>query len=152
MDGDDYLGHRGHADDVGADAAQKAIFGAGLEVRPRHSDEDTLVADDSLFQGHSLGQGDKVAVVRPAHIGKARPKALVIRMRHVPFIDSTGLNVLRDLVRRTQAEGTMVVIAELQEQPLNAFRRSGLLELLGPDRVVGSLDLALAVTTVRPDA
>ena len=49
MDGDDYLGDSGHADDVGADAAQKAIFGAGLEVRPRHSDEDTLVADDLFF-------------------------------------------------------------------------------------------------------
>jgi len=41
-----------------------------------------------------------------------KPRVLVVRMRSVPFIDSTGLNVLRDLVRRTQGDGTTVIVAE----------------------------------------
>jgi sulfate permease, SulP family len=73
-----------------------------------------------------------------------KPKVLIIRMRHVPAIDSTGLNVLRDLVRRTRHDRTLVLISELQNQPLVAMRRSGLLDEIGQDNVVGTIDLALA--------
>jgi sulfate permease, SulP family len=74
-----------------------------------------------------------------------KPKVLIIRLRHVPAIDSTGLNVLRDLVRRTSRDRTRVLLCEPQEQPLAAIRRSGLLDEIGPDNVFGSVDLALAV-------
>jgi sulfate permease, SulP family len=78
-----------------------------------------------------------------------KPRVLIVRMRQVPFIDSTGLNVLRDLVRRTQGDGTIVVIAEVQQQPRDALARSGLLDLIGADHVVESLDAALS--SVSPD-
>jgi SulP family sulfate permease len=74
-----------------------------------------------------------------------KPKVLIIRMRHVPAIDSTGLNVLRDLVRRTRHDRTLVLISELQNQPLLAMRRSGLLDEIGQDNVLGTIDLALAI-------
>jgi SulP family sulfate permease len=74
-----------------------------------------------------------------------KPKVLIIRMRHVPAIDSTGLNVLRDLIRRTRHDRTIVLISELQSQPLLAMRRSGLLDEIGQDNVVGTIDLALAI-------
>ena len=78
MDGDDHLRHRGHADHVGADGAQEAILGARLQVRPRHRDEDALVAGDLLLQGQALGQGDQLAIVGPAHVGEARTEAVVV--------------------------------------------------------------------------
>lgn len=74
-----------------------------------------------------------------------KPKVLIVRMRSVPFIDSTGLNVLRDLVRRTQGDGTTVIIAEVQDQPRQAIQRAGLMDVVGPDHIVGSLDFALAI-------
>jgi SulP family sulfate permease len=74
-----------------------------------------------------------------------KPKVLIIRLRHVPAIDSTGLNVLRDLIRRTRHDRTLVLISELQSQPLLAMRRSGLLDEIGQDNVVGTIDLALAI-------
>src|SRR5678815_2750332 len=46
-----------------------------------------------------------------------KPKVLIIRMRRVPAIDSTGLNVLRDMIRRTRHDRTLVLISELQSQP-----------------------------------
>ncbi len=73
-----------------------------------------------------------------------KPKVLIIRMRRVPAIDSTGLNVLRDMIRRTRHDRTLVVISELQSQPLMALRRSGLLDEIGHDNVCASIDLALA--------
>ena len=75
-----------------------------------------------------------------------KPRVLVVRMRRVPFIDSTGLNVLRDLVRRTQRDGTTVLIAEIQDQPLQSLQRGGLVDLVGSDHIVGSLELAIAMS------
>jgi sulfate permease, SulP family len=74
-----------------------------------------------------------------------KPKVLIVRMRSVPFVDSTGLHVLRDLIQRTQRDGTRVIIAETQPQPREALQKSGIVELVGADYVVGSLDFALAV-------
>jgi SulP family sulfate permease len=75
-----------------------------------------------------------------------KPRVLVVRMRSVPFIDSTGLNVLRDLVRRTQADGTTVIIAEIQDQPRQALQRGEFVELIGSEHIVGSLELAIAMS------
>jgi SulP family sulfate permease len=75
-----------------------------------------------------------------------KPRVLVVRMRSVPFIDSTGLNVLRDLVRRTQADGTTVIIAEIQDQPRQALQRGEFVELIGSEHIVGALELAIAMS------
>jgi len=72
-----------------------------------------------------------------------KPKVLVLRMRHVPAIDSTGLHALRDLVRRSRNEGTLVVLADVHAQPIVALERSGFLEEVGEENVVGNLDDAL---------
>jgi len=120
------------------------------------SDED---ATDELLPRESIPPGVEVYdVAGPFFFGAAeqfkdtlaavskKPRVLVVRMRRVPFIDSTGLNVLRDLVRRTQGDGTTVILAEIQDQPRQAIQRGGLLEIVGADHVVGSLDLAIAIS------
>ena len=72
-----------------------------------------------------------------------RPKVLILRMRHVPAIDSTGLHTLRDLVRRSRGEGTLVVLADVHAQPVVALERSGFLDEIGEGNVTGNLDDAL---------
>ena len=72
-----------------------------------------------------------------------RPKVLILRMRHVPAIDSTGLAALRDLVRRCRRDGTRVLLSDVHAQPVAALERSGLLEELGEDEVTGNIDDAL---------
>jgi SulP family sulfate permease len=81
---------------------------------------------------HTVGQ---VAVL---------PKVLVIRLRHVPAIDATGLQALRRLVQRARQHGTRVVLSELQTQPREALIRSGMLAELGTDSLAESIDEALA--------
>jgi SulP family sulfate permease len=120
------------------------------------SDEDMV---EDLLPRESIPHGVEVYdVAGPFFFGAAeqfkdtlaavsrKPVVLVIRMRRVPFIDSTGLNVLRDLVRRTQGDGTTVIIAETQEQPRQALQRGGLVEMVGQEHLVGSLDLAIAMS------
>lgn len=71
------------------------------------------------------------------------PRVLVLRMRNVLSIDSTGLNVIKDLIRRAEHEKTLILIAEIHSQPMIALGRSELLTRLGEDNVTGTLDAAL---------
>jgi len=73
-----------------------------------------------------------------------KPKALVIRLRRVPVIDSTGLATLRDLISRSRQEGTRVILTEVHSQPVVALTNAGLLDELGEDNVAGTLEEALA--------
>lgn len=72
-----------------------------------------------------------------------KPKALILRMRRVPVIDSTGLAALRDVVQRCKKEGTLVVLSDVHSQPVAALTSSGFLEELGIENVTGNLDDAL---------
>ncbi len=74
----------------------------------------------------------------------SRPRALILRLRHVPVIDATAISLLRDLATRCQREGTLLLLLELHSQPLVALERAGFLSELGEDRVVATLDAALA--------
>jgi SulP family sulfate permease len=131
---------------------------AMTEIRPVRSLDDADEPLDEMLSGESIPPGVEVyEIAGPFFFGAAeqfkdtlaevsrRPKVLIVRMRLVPFVDSTGINVLRDLVRRTQRDGTRVIIAELQAPAREALQRGGIIDLVGTDYVVGSLDYALAV-------
>jgi SulP family sulfate permease len=72
-----------------------------------------------------------------------KPKVLIIRMRNVPAIDSTGIRALADVVRRTRKDGTLVLLSDVHAQPLVALGRSDLLDEIGDDNIFGNLDDAL---------
>jgi sulfate permease, SulP family len=72
-----------------------------------------------------------------------KPKVLIIRMRNVPAIDSTGMHVLKDLVHRTRGDGTLVMVSDIHTQPLIALGRSAVLDEIGEENVFGNLDDAL---------
>ena len=46
-----------------------------------------------------------------------KPKVLIVRMRNVPAIDSTAMHALRDLVRRTRKDGTLVLCPTFMLSP-----------------------------------
>jgi SulP family sulfate permease len=73
----------------------------------------------------------------------ARPRVIIIRMRNVPAIDSTGMHALRDLFRRFTAQGTLMLLSDVHAQPLVALGRSYLLEEIGEGQVYGNIDDAL---------
>jgi len=72
-----------------------------------------------------------------------KPKVLIVRMRNVPAIDSTAMHALRDLIRRTRADGTVVMLADVHSQPLIALGRSELLDEIGEEFIFGNVDQAL---------
>jgi SulP family sulfate permease len=84
----------------------------------------------------------------------AKPRALVVRMRHVPAIDSTGLHALRELVRNGHEAKTEIILAEVLAQPRVVLTNSGLLDEIGTENVFDSLDEALErageIVALRP--
>jgi len=72
-----------------------------------------------------------------------RPKVLIVRMRRVPVIDSTGLNTLRDLARQSHREGALMILSGVHSQPVIAITNSALFDELGEDNICGNIDDAL---------
>ncbi|MFI5209987.1 MAG: SulP family inorganic anion transporter [Gemmatimonadales bacterium] len=72
-----------------------------------------------------------------------RPRVLIVRMRRVPVIDSTGINTLRDLARRSHQEGTLMILSGVHSQPVIAITNSALFDELGEDNICGNIDDAL---------
>jgi len=72
-----------------------------------------------------------------------KPKVLIVRMRHVLALDSTGMHALTDVVRRTRADGTVVLLADVHMQPLVALQGSVAMETIGADNMFGNVDDAL---------
>jgi SulP family sulfate permease len=71
------------------------------------------------------------------------PKVLILRLRHVPAIDSTGLHALREVIHRSKREGTLVLLSDVHAQPIVALERSGLYDELGEENIHGNIDDAL---------
>jgi SulP family sulfate permease len=72
-----------------------------------------------------------------------KPKVLIIRLRNVPSIDSSGMHALKDVVHRSRKDGTIVFLSDVHTQPLIAIGRSAVLEEIGEQNLFGNIDDAL---------
>jgi sulfate permease, SulP family len=72
-----------------------------------------------------------------------KPKVLIIRMRDVPAIDSTGLHILHELSRRYRKEDTLLLLSDVHAQPMFAIVRHDMLEDFGESNLFGNIDDAL---------
>jgi SulP family sulfate permease len=73
------------------------------------------------------------------------PKVLILVMRRVPAIDSTGISALRNVIQRFRKDRTQVVLVGPRRQPLEVMEQTGLIDLIGRDHVVPDLDAAIAL-------
>jgi len=73
-----------------------------------------------------------------------RPKVRIIRMRKVPFIDSTGLHNLENLCLMSQKEGITIVLSGVVPKVETVLKNNGFNQLLGEENICNHIDLALA--------
>ena len=127
----------------------KAIVGSD-------DDDDPYDSDPNSVQLRAVPKGVEVFEVNgPFFFGAAEsfkstlrqigrtPKVLIIRLRNVPAIDSTGLHALKEVVHRARNEGTLVLLADVHTQPLVAIGRSAILADIGEQNLFGNVDDAL---------
>ena len=74
----------------------------------------------------------------------ANVKVRIIRMRKVPFIDSTGINNLRNLCERTRNRGIQVVLSGVNENVRHTLVKFGLDKEIGEQYIQPHISLALA--------
>ena len=72
-----------------------------------------------------------------------RPKVRIIRMRKVPFIDSTGLHNLENLCLMSQKEGITIVLSGVVPKVESVLKNNGFNQLLGEENICNHIDLAL---------
>jgi SulP family sulfate permease len=72
------------------------------------------------------------------------PRVFILRMRHVPAIDATGMNALMDLHAKCQRQGTTLLLSGVHAQPLYALEKAGYIERIGEENLVPNIDAALA--------
>ena len=66
---------------------------------------------------------------------KPGTKVRIIRMRKVPFIDSTGINNLRNLCERTHKRGVTVILSGVTEKVHNSLVKFGVDLEIGPEHI-----------------
>ena len=70
-------------------------------------------------------------------------EVLIIRMRHVPFVDSTGLKNLRETILQLKNEGTYIILSGVSESVKKDLLKGGIGELVGGENIYPKFDLAL---------
>ncbi len=74
-----------------------------------------------------------------------KPKVRIIRMRKVPFIDSTGLHNLEILVRSSIAEGIEVVLSGVQPSVQATLMHAGFDKLIPADHICDHITRAVTM-------
>lgn len=72
------------------------------------------------------------------------PLVRIIRMRLVPFIDSTGIHNLETLIRSSQREGIHVILSGVAPKVREVLEHARINELLGEDHICPNINVAVA--------
>jgi SulP family sulfate permease len=73
-----------------------------------------------------------------------RPKVRIIRMRKVPFIDSTGVHNLTNLCEMCKKDNIQVVLSGVNEKVQKVLEKTGFLyNLVGEDNICPNINIAL---------
>jgi SulP family sulfate permease len=80
-----------------------------------------------------------------------QPRVLILRMRNVPAIDSTGMHALGGVVHASRRRGTLVILSDVHAQPMFALAQSYLADDIGEENIVGDIDAALTRARAHMD-
>ena len=87
-----------------------------------------------------FGMADRIADISV----KEFTKYLIIRMRGVPSLDSTGMNALEDLHAYCHENGVSLIFSHVNDQPMKTMERAGFVDLVGRDNFRANIDDAIA--------
>ncbi len=72
-----------------------------------------------------------------------RPKVRIIRMRKVPFVDSTGIHNLTNLCEMSHKDGIQVVLSGVNPHVHAALGKAGFYESVGEENICSHIKIAL---------
>lgn len=72
-----------------------------------------------------------------------KPRIRIIRMRKVPFMDTTGLHNLESLYRLSEKEKIRIILSGVNEKVHETLKKSGLAGIIGDDNICSNIHQAL---------
>ena len=85
---------------------------------------------------------------------KGRPsstKVLIIRMRHVPFIDATGTHNFKEAIKSLQSNDKQIMLSGVQPDVRKELNKCGITDLIGEEYIFDNFDIALAFAKKRAE-
>lgn len=76
-------------------------------------------------------------------------QVLMLDLKNVLYIDSSGVDTLNDLARSCQQQGVQLLLCGLDHQPLDIARRSGLVSRVGNEQLYKDLAAGVAAAVAR---
>ncbi len=73
-----------------------------------------------------------------------RPQVRIIRMRKVPFVDSTGMHNLENLIQMSHQQGIHVILSGVNPKVHDVLMRNGFGRIVGEENILSHINLALA--------
>ena len=77
-----------------------------------------------------------------------RKKIMIIRMRHVPFVDSTGLHNLKDALISLKDSGIKIILSGVNDTVCSDLRSNKIVDLVGNENIFNTFDLAIEAAKV----
>ena len=124
------------------------------EINPEEEDSDFLLGNLehlSIPEGvevyeingpYFFGAGNRFEEIMGA-LHHQRPKVRIIRMRKVPFVDSTGIHNLTNLCLMSQQEGIQVVLSGVNPTVQTVLHKAGFDTMLGVENICSHINIAL---------
>ena len=72
-----------------------------------------------------------------------KPRVQIIRMRKVPFIDSTGIHNLSNLIEMNHEDGVHVILSGVTPKVHSQLEKAGFYQKMNPDHICPHIDIAL---------
>ena len=76
---------------------------------------------------------------------KAKPRVRIIRMRKVPFIDSTGMHNLQNLIEQSHRMGITIILSGVNERVRSVLEHNRFDTLIGSENICDDINIALDV-------
>ena len=71
------------------------------------------------------------------------PKILIIRMRHVPVIDATGIHTLSQVYKQAKIQGTQMILSGVQPGVYKELEHWGFMKTFNKNNILTNIDEAL---------
>src|SRR5690606_35577843 len=72
-----------------------------------------------------------------------RPRILILRMRHVPFIDATGISSLKEICRHLHSKNTTILISGANKQVRLELLKANIYTMLGKHNIHNNIKNAI---------
>jgi SulP family sulfate permease len=150
---------------VALDLTQAIIIGVGLsalifvfQISRGRVIVSPVKADTMREQGYEMRtDGSRIAVVYvigPLFFGTSSifnqalenlngAEDVILSLRAVPLLDTTGIAAIEDLLQRVHAKGGQMYLSGLNDPVSSYLRRSGILSHIGEDHIFWSADQAI---------